>query len=77
MRSKIVHPHPILVDAWDHNPCADTLTRAAFSAGNHDVEQQHILTKYLASYQARFKVHLHRFLEARALLISLCMVVCS
>ena len=25
-------------------------------AGNHDVEQQHILSKYLASYQARFKV---------------------
>ncbi len=25
-------------------------------AGNHDVEQQHILSKYLVSYQARFKV---------------------
>ena len=27
-------------------------------AGNHDVEQQHILTKYFTSYQARFKVRL-------------------
>ena len=33
-----------------------TCVKKDILAGNHDVEQQHILSKYLVSYQARFKV---------------------
>ena len=44
--------------------------------GNHDVEQQHILSKFLVSYQARFKVTQRCLLVKTRIDARWCLLLC-